>query len=110
MISLLTQVCRALLFFSLLFSSPAIAKSPLSKALETAQDQQFNFEETKAVATLRSALSDLNRSSPDLKSLSRLADSYLFLAFCLKNLGETEQMTQALDEAARLNPTLNPSD
>lgn len=95
------------LFFPL---STAFAKTPLSQAIEKAQDQQFNFQQREAVNTLTTALADFDKTTPDLENLSHLADVYLYLAFCEKNLGETEKMNRALDEAARLNPTLEPSD
>lgn len=105
-----STVFRVLFLAGFFSVTLAHAKTPLIQALEKAQDEQFNFQEKQAVATLTAALNTFDKTSPDLESLSRLADTYLFLAFCEKNLGETEKMNRALNEAARLNPTLEPSD
>lgn len=103
---------KSFLFF-LIFLASAIelqAKTLLSAALEKAQDEQLNFQEQKAVKTLTAALDSFKGSRPDLEDLAHLPDTYLFLAFCLKNMGETVKMNEALDEAARLNPSLTPSE
>lgn len=84
--------------------------TPLVLALKEAGELQFNFQNKKAIAKLKGALEEFDRSIPSLPDLKKLADVYLFLAFCHKNEGNVLLMNQALDEAARFNPSLVPDE
>lgn len=92
-------------------SSTSVVKTSgsLAEALKKAQDEQFNFQDRKAIKTIKSALSSFKAKTTNLDDITKLADAYLFLAFCYKNLGNQREMNRALDEAARLNPSLKPS-
>lgn len=92
-------------------SDAPVAKTSgsLAEALKKAQDEQFNFQDSQAIKTIKNALSSFKTKTASLDDITKLADAYLFLAFCHKNLGNQKEMNYALDEAARLNPSLNPS-
>lgn len=82
----------------------------LAAALEIAQEEQFNFNNKRAIEIIHQALDAIDQSSPSLADLQKMADAQLFLAYCYKNEGQTDLMNRALNEAARFNPSLAPNE
>ncbi len=82
----------------------------LAAALEIAQEEQFNFNNKRAIEIIHQALDAIDQSSPALVDLQKVADAQLFLAYCYKNEGQTDLMNRALNEAARFNPSLAPNE
>lgn len=91
---------------------PPLLKAGLSlgQAVKQAQEYQLHFQDSQAINLLHEALNRLDNEIPNLQSQSSLINAYLMLASCYKNLGQTSQMNEALNEAARLSPNYIPSE
>lgn len=70
----------------------------------------LNSRTKEAIGTVLSAFGNLESKKPALADLQKLADAYLFLALCYKNDANIPPISGALDEAARMNPSLIPSE
>lgn len=91
----------------LLFLIPNITfADSLRPALARAQEEQFNFQDAQALLTLDAALKQFEKDPRHMEDMEKLADVHLLQAFCYKNLGNAPSMKAALQEAARLNPSL----